>query len=76
MDNPISPMTPPRFSTGMITITTFIKRGIMIPAPAAWIRRPANKTSKPGAAAATTEPPRNSIMEARNSSRVVNRCIR
>ena len=76
MTMPNTPMAVPRRSTGNVHMSTVITSGMRMPAPAAWIRRPASSTGKSGPQAASAVPAVNRSMDARNSRRVVKRSVR
>ncbi|MNW51608.1 hypothetical protein D3C74_290970 [compost metagenome] len=76
MARPMSPMAAPRPSLGNTTNTTIIKRGMIMPAPAAWISRPVKRNGKLGAMALMNVPTSSRSMEQINNWRVVNRCMR
>ena len=76
MTMPNTPMAVPRRSMGNVHMSTVITSGMRMPAPAAWIKRPASNTGKFGPQAASAVPAVNRTMDARNSRRVVKRSVR
>ena len=70
------PIMTPRRSAGTSVITVVISSGIMTAVPLAWTIRPPRSTAKPGASAHISVPALNSVIEARNTCRGVNRCNR
>lgn len=66
----------PRRCAGISLITVVITSGIITAVPEAWTTRPTSSVGKPGASAQTSVPAPNSVIEARNTWRDVNRCSR
>ncbi|MNQ86791.1 hypothetical protein D3C85_1019930 [compost metagenome] len=76
MAMPIVPMAAPRLSGGKTVRNTFITRGMMMPAPPAWMIRPISMMEKVGATAHMTEPAPNMAIAQMNNDRVPNDSIR
>ncbi len=76
MTRPKMPMAEPRLSTGKVISSTVMVMGMRMPAPAAWIRRPARITGKLKAKPHMAEPAANSDMETTNRPLVVKRSCR
>ena len=76
MTRPYRPMAVPRFSTGNMSMSSVITRGIMTPSPAACTRRPARMVGKLGPQPAMAEPAVKMAMATRNRLRIEKRSMR